>query len=227
MVTLEVYTDLRGRLGPARDQGPRPTCLAFAASDLHAAVRPGWTPLSCEAAFHHAQRRAGRPPSSGAGLGFMLDALREDGQPAEDDWPYVITPPANDDWTTPPEGGAWFTRKGQDLHFNYTSIIDALLAGRPALILLRLSASFYRPDAMGLMHPAPDEVGDPALGHAVLAVGHGRIEDDPAILVRNSWGSGWGAAGHAWLTQSYVEPRLYGFALLEEDDHVPSHSAAA
>ncbi|MBK1967717.1 C1 family peptidase [Brevundimonas phoenicis] len=227
MSTVDVQTDLRGRLGPARDQGQRPTCLAFAATDLHAAMRPGWTPLSCEAAFHHAQKRAGRPPSTGAGLGFMLDALREDGQPAEDDWPYVPTPPVNDDWSAPPTGGAWFTRKGQALPFDWAAIIDAIHAGRPALILLRLSASFYRPDVEGVVRPKPGEVGDPALGHAVLAVGHGEIDNNPAILVRNSWGLGWGVAGHAWLTQSYVEPRLYGFALLEEDNHVSPHSAAA
>ncbi|WP_298698786.1 C1 family peptidase [Brevundimonas sp.] len=227
MAVLDIKTDLRHRLGPARDQGPRPTCLAFAASDLHAAVRPGWTPLSCEAAFHHAQMRAGRSPSSGAGLGFMLDALREDGQPAEEHWPYVPTPPANDAWSTPPVDGERFTRKGQALPFGWAEIVDALQSERPALILLRLSASFYRPDAAGVVHPAPGEVGDPALGHAVLAVGHGEIGGAPAILVRNSWGTGWGVAGHAWLTQNYVEPRLYGFALLEEDDYVSPHSAAA
>ncbi len=227
MAALDISTDLRHRLGPARDQGPRPTCLAFAASDLHAAVRPGWTPLSCEAAFHHAQNRAGRPPSSGAGLGFMLDALREDGQPAEEHWPYVPTPPANDAWSTPPADGVRFTRKGQPLPFGWVEIIDALQAGRPVLILLRLSASFYRPDAAGVVRPVPGEVGDPALGHAVLAVGHGEIADAPVLLVRNSWGAGWGVAGHAWLTRTYVEPRLYGAALLEEDDHVSPHSVAA
>lgn len=227
MIETKTEIDLRGRLGPARDQGPRPTCLAFAASDLHAAVRPGWTMLSCEAAFHHAQRRAGRPPSVGAGLGFMLDALREDGQPAEDHWPYVPTPPANDVWPTPPSGGDWFTREGEARSGDWDVILAALRAGRPALLLLRLSASFYRPDARGVVRPAPGEQGDPALGHAVLAVGCGQVEDAPAVLIRNSWGPSWGLAGHAWLTDDFVVPRLFGLALFEEDDHVSAHSAAA
>ena len=50
-VTVEVDVDLRGEFGPVRDQGSRPTCLAFAASDSHAGVRAGWRPLSCEFAF--------------------------------------------------------------------------------------------------------------------------------------------------------------------------------
>jgi hypothetical protein len=79
MSVITVSVDLRPLFGPARNQGPRPTCLAFAASDAHAALRSGWAPLSCEYAFYHAQRRAGRPPSKGALLSSMLDAPRQDG----------------------------------------------------------------------------------------------------------------------------------------------------
>ena len=60
MSEIIVLRDLRKHFGDARDQGPRPTCLSFAASDAHAALRTGWTPLSCEFAFYQAQRRAGR-----------------------------------------------------------------------------------------------------------------------------------------------------------------------
>ena len=79
MSDIVVSVDLRSKFGQARNQGLRPTCLAFAASDAHAGMRVGWTPLSCEYAFYQAQRRAGRPPSKGALLSSMLDALREDG----------------------------------------------------------------------------------------------------------------------------------------------------
>ena len=41
--------------GQARNQGARPTCMAFAASDIHAALRRGWSPLSCEYAFYQAR----------------------------------------------------------------------------------------------------------------------------------------------------------------------------
>ena len=82
MTELSVACDLRTLFGEARDQGERPTCLAFAASDTHAALRAGWKPLSCEYAFYHAQRRGGRGPTIGARLPDMLDALRDDGQTA-------------------------------------------------------------------------------------------------------------------------------------------------
>ncbi len=42
-MTPVVQQDLRFRFGTARDQGARPTCLAFAASDTHAALRTPWS----------------------------------------------------------------------------------------------------------------------------------------------------------------------------------------
>jgi len=35
-MAIDVVCDIRHRFGPARDQGMRPTCLAFAVSDAHA-----------------------------------------------------------------------------------------------------------------------------------------------------------------------------------------------
>jgi hypothetical protein len=70
---ITVSVDLWSLFGPARNQRSRPTCLAFAASDAHAALRSGWMPLSCEYAFYQAQRRAGRPPSRDA---VILDVGR-------------------------------------------------------------------------------------------------------------------------------------------------------
>ena len=51
MSSITVRKDLRGRFGPVRDQGVRPTCLAFAASDAHAATREPWAELCCEYLF--------------------------------------------------------------------------------------------------------------------------------------------------------------------------------
>jgi hypothetical protein len=42
-MAIDILCDIRPRFGPARDQGPRPTCLAFAISDAHAALREPWT----------------------------------------------------------------------------------------------------------------------------------------------------------------------------------------
>jgi hypothetical protein len=86
-MNIVVDKDLRGNFGPARDQDPRPTCMAFAASDAHAGVRAGWRPLSVEWAYYYALKRDRGVPHDGATMGGMLAALRLDGQPDEEAWP--------------------------------------------------------------------------------------------------------------------------------------------
>ncbi|KTE19815.1 peptidase C1 [Sphingopyxis sp. H050] len=222
---IAIKTDLRHLLGPVRDQGARPTCLAFAASDGHAALRDG-TPLSCEYAYFHAQRRGGRAADQGATLSTMLDALRLDGQPAESGWPYLDIVPG-DEWAPPAMAGPCFGRKGGAATLDFSSILASLDANRPVLLLSTLSVSFFQPTGEGLVDPANDEMPDASLRHAILAVGHGLADGQSAILVRNSWGVGWGVEGHAWLTEKFLKPRLFATAILTEEIDVPSHSAAA
>ncbi|MBV9840653.1 MAG: peptidase C1 [Sphingomonadaceae bacterium] len=228
MTVVTVLNDLRAELGAARNQGPRPTCLAFAASDAHAALRPGWEPLSCEFAFYHAQRRAGRPPDSGATLDAMLTTLRHDGQPAEPGWPYLAATPTDVAvWSPPAEVGPRFGRLGAPQAASVDGVIGEIGAGRPMILLLMLSRSFYAPGADAVIREAAGEAPEPARRHAVVAVGHGTVSGERVILVRNSWGCGWGDAGHGWLTESFIAPRLFAAALLTEDVDVSAGSAAA
>lgn len=225
---IDIVTDLRPLLGAARDQGARPTCLAFAASDAHAALRDGWCPLSCEYAFFHAHKRTGTPPNRGASLAAMLDALRLDGQPAEIDWPYLDAVPLDlSQWVPPIDVGPCFGRDGAKGTHLIPPIQETLDSGKPVLLLTMLSHSFYTPVNGGLVDPANDEKPDPTLRHAVVAVGHGTVGGQTAILVRNSWGASWGANGHAWLTEKFLRPRLFATAILTEDIDVSSSAAAA
>lgn len=202
--------------------------MAFAASDAHAALRSGWAPLSCEYAFYQAQRRAGRPPNRGALLSSMLDALREDGQPEEGGWPYLPETPADEaSWAPPPEIGPRFARNGKRYEPSLDQIIHALDQGRPVIILLTLSRAFYSPSAQAVVHPASGEGPEPARRHAVVGVGHGTVDGQRAILIRNSWGLKWGDAGHAWLTELFLQPRIFAAAILTEEIDVSTRSAAA
>jgi hypothetical protein len=230
MTDILISVDLRSEFGPARNQGSRPTCMAFAASDAHAGLRGGWAPLSCEYAFYQAQRRAGRPPNKGALLSSMLDALREEGQPEESSWPYLsATPTDSASWIPPATVGKLFGRAGEKCPTSLDQIIDELNQGRPVIILLMLSRAFYNynPATQGVIHPAAGEAPEPARRHAVTAVGHGKVSADRAILIRNSWGERWGVGGYGWLTEPFLGPRIFAAAKLTEDVDVPAHPAAA
>jgi hypothetical protein len=143
MTEITIKIDLRALFGPVRDQGQRPTCLAFAASDTHASLRNPWAPLSCEFLFYHAQRRASRKPSQGALLDSVLEVLRHDGQPHENGWPYLVEVPVDLSQWVPPAGVApLFRRAGEETRSAMDTIIGELAQGRPVIVLTRLSWSF-------------------------------------------------------------------------------------
>ena len=217
MSQIVVVTDLRTKFGPARDQGSRPTCMAFAASDAHAALRGAWRPLSCEYAFFHAQRRAGRPPAIGALLSSMLEALREDGQPEEAAWPYSDKTPDAKSWAPPKKLSSLFARNGQKVQHSFDRVVAALDQGNPVVVLLMLSQAFRKPTSDAIIDPAAGEVPEPQRRHAVIAVAHGMVDGQRAILIRNSWGQNWGDRGYGWLTEKFLAPRIFAAAVLLED----------
>jgi len=212
-MAVSVDCDLRHLFGPARDQGSRPTCMAFAASDAHAAVRPGWEPLSCEYAYYHALHYDGGAPSDGATLPGMMVAIAQDGQPYEADWPYLSALP-NDltQWKPPATVGQLF-RRGSEVRLA-TELYALLNGGSPVIVAMTLSKAFYTPGPEGIVTGSEPII--PALRHAVIALGHGRQGSERLVLVRNSWGERWGANGYAWLAESYLTPRIIALAIMKE-----------
>jgi hypothetical protein len=89
MSAITVRKDLIGRFGPAREQGLRETCLAFAMSDAHAAALGPWCPLSCEYLFHQAKQIDKTPAKDGTTFYAICWALDKVGQPVETEWPYL------------------------------------------------------------------------------------------------------------------------------------------
>ena len=227
MTNIDERQNLRNLFGPVRDQGARPTCLAFAVSDLHAALRDAWAPLSCEFVFYHAQRRAGRPPTVGATVQAMFEALRHDGQPQERGWRYLAATPKDVElWKPPQDVGGIYHRSAKKQEIVIDEMIDTLDLGQPLLVLMYLSASFYLVGTDGFVDPPPSEKADVMRRHAVVAIGHGAHRGRRAILIRNSWGDEWGQSGYAWLAEEYLIARMFGLATLMEHMYVTSPTDA-
>ena len=210
---ITVEKDLRGIFGSARDQDPRPTCMAFAASDAHAAVRPGWDPLSVEWAYHYALKRDRAQPHDGVSLRAMLATLREDGQPLDAVWPYIASMfTDNARYSPPPTSEPIYRRNNARITATTDDVIMHLDQDRPTLFTMSISRSFFFAPPTGLV--AINEPIEHDRVHALVAVGHGHTRTERFVLARNSWGPGWALDGHAWLGVSYLQPRLLAAAVL-------------
>jgi hypothetical protein len=207
MSSVTVRKDLRNRFGPPRDQGMRPTCLAFATSDAHAAARGPWEELSCEYLYYRAKERENTHPTTGAKPSSVRQALEYDGQPIESNWAYLDAIPTDlMQWVPPSSVNTVFRRASTLLSGGFDEAWDSVEAGTPVLIVMTISNTFYTPDGDGVVNSI--EAVDPARRHAVVAVASGEHSGANCLLGRNSWGETWGLQGHAWLAEPYIEPRI-------------------
>jgi len=204
---IKIIVDLRDQFVAIRDQGTRPTCMAFAASDAHSFARGSAEALSAEYAFFQAVRRtASKDRTKGVSLRLMSQTISHDGQPGEIGWPYLSNLSTTDKWEPPDNPGTIFCRKTNLLGADVASVYSNLDACRPVILVINISQSFLRATP-GTVLRAP--ANEPRINtHAVVALGYGESEGERCLLIRNSWGKGWCDAGYAWVHEDYLKLRL-------------------
>lgn len=138
-------------------------------------------------------------------------ALADEGQPVETAWPYTLDQLIP--WMPPTITSPLYKTVMTLGTLTFDGVVAALNAGTPVVLGLVITDAFYRPDEAGRI---PDRTPDIERGsHAVLAVGHGAdTASGPSLLIRNSWGPGWGQGGYAWLPRPYVDRQLHEIGLL-------------
>ncbi len=121
----------------------------------------------------------------------------------EDAWPYDITKYDS----KPPQSCYTEALNYQTLTYvglsDFNDIQTALAGGLPVQIGILVFESFEKVGSDGMV-PLPKSTEKLMGGHAVLAVGYKTINNSPYLIVRNSWGTGWGDHGYFYLPASYL-----------------------
>ncbi|MFT4031674.1 MAG: C1 family peptidase [Siphonobacter sp.] len=97
------------------------------------------------------------------------------------------------------------------------TIKNNLVAGLPCMFGFTVYSSYTTAGSNGGKFPFPKTTESTVGGHAVVAVGYddNLVIKNPAggsttgaLLIRNSWGTGWGDGGYGWLPYEYVLQKL-------------------
>jgi hypothetical protein len=203
--------DLSVGWGPSHFQGKRPTCLAFVLSDLNRHANNVVLALSAEYLYRSAAKRM---PNWQAGHGLYLapalEAVAQPGQPTALACPYAADEPAERPPNLPAlpivaaSASRLYASPVQAADVDSAKVAAELLSGNPVGLVLKLTESFFKP-VMGTIDFSNNVLD--GLHHAVVAIGmglHGTTQE-PYIRIRNSWGTGWGDGGNAWLPFNYVD----------------------
>lgn len=159
---------------------------------------------------------------TGAFLRSTMGAMAIFGIPPEEYWPYIVA-----DYEKEPSAFCYaFAQNYQSISYYRldpsgtikTTLLNQiktnLAGGLPSMFGFTVYNSYTQAGTTGkLPYPTAGEkiVG----GHAIVAVGYddkmkiknanpGAVETTGALLIRNSWGTGWGVAGYGWLPYEYV-----------------------
>jgi C1A family cysteine protease len=197
--------DFRSAQTAVRDQGERQACVGFAVSAAHEWMGSSET-RSPEDALWAAHQIGGPPGVEATQLVWALQGLAVHSHASETSWPFGNPPwPANrpaaagnasEQRTLPP----W-----SEIARTFAAAQDELSAGLAVLLSLWFVTGAWD-GRTGVIDAPPGRVT--RTGHAVLAVGTANLAGVDTIIVKNSWGPGWGAAGYGQVTRDYLESYL-------------------
>jgi len=224
--TLAGSVDLRAWCSPIEDQGNLGSCTAQAGVGLveYFERRAFNRHIDASRLFLYKTTRnlLHWTGDTGAFLRSTMQALTVFGVPPEEYWRYQIS----DFEKEPPAFCYSFAQNYQAITYYrldpygttpanlLTRIKTNLSAGLPSMFGFTVYQSYGQAQASGKFpYPSPNEQVEG--GHAVDAVGYddtlkikntnpGGAETTGALLIRNSWGPGWGNHGYGWLPYEYV-----------------------
>jgi C1A family cysteine protease len=201
--------DLRSHMSPVVDQGELGSCTANAiVSGLreYLMLKNGSPLIRLSRLFlywHERKIEGTVSEDSGAYIRDGMKVLQKIGVCPEADYPYQISHFTNTPTAKAEQDAAAFKISAYHRVLSLHSLKSSIAEGFPVVIGIAVYASFESEEVAKTGHvPIPNTQKEQCLGgHAMLAVGY----DDAAghVIVRNSWGEGWGDKGYCYLPYGY------------------------
>jgi C1A family cysteine protease len=218
---LPPLVDMRAHCPAVYDQGQLGSCTAnalgaaFEFDQIKEKVPHIWRPARLFIYYNERSIEGDIGQDNGAQIRDGIKSLASQGACSEDLWPYDISQFA----TTPPP--KCYTNAAKHLIQNYSSVPQVMsqikgccASGYPVVFGFTVYESFESQQVASsgvLAMPGSSEqvVG----GHAVLCVGYDdtmTVQNPDGststgmVLVRNSWGTGWGQSGYFWMPYDYI-----------------------
>ena len=197
--------DHRHRQTPVRNQGDRPTCVGFAVSAALEWMEGDSLVRSPEDAIWAGHQEGGPTHLEETSVSLALSGLTRLRHAQESAWPYG-TP----SWPAPRPSKARLSKYQTTLPLwrknpgSWDAVRRALANENAVVLTLRFVASAWL--SSGPEVDAPPGRKCPT-NHAVLVVGIAETSDRLAesVIVKNSWGVGWGLAGYGFVSRRYLE----------------------
>lgn len=224
--SLPAAVDLRAWCSPIEDQGSIGSCTAHAGVGIveYYEKKAFGKYIDASRLFLYKVTRnlSHWTGDTGAFLRTTMGALVLFGAPPEEYWPYKIA-----DFDREPTAFCYaFAQSYQAIKYYrhdppgtakdilLNRIKKYLAAGHPSIFGFTVYSSLGQADNSGKI-PYPCKGEKIEGGHAIVAIGYddkikiknsgscGK-ETTGALLIRNSWGTGWGDGGYGWLPYEYV-----------------------
>lgn len=211
-------------LPPVENQGNTNSCTANAAVGLveylYRWATGEYDDFSRLFIYYNARKLLGLTTDKGTFIRTTFKALRVFGVPPEKEWPFDVE---------------LLNQEPKPYHYAYASNFKTMNYARvdgygqpPGTVLKQLKQILYTgfpvefgfpvyssiQNLQNFLIPVPGKTDKQLGGHAVLAVGYNEdvvyLDDKGeskkgAIIIRNSWGAGWGDHGYAFLPYWYFE----------------------
>ena len=191
--------DFRVYAPPVKDQDGEGACVAFSGTTLHQTSRAmqGMTAASLSCGHLYGQINGGQ--DGGAVVEDALKALEQTGQCTTLEVGDLAWQPRK--W--PASAGTVAARFKVEIGGEVTTfeeICSLLEAGKLVAIGIDCGRNF-NPDGAGVL---PDQAGAGG-GHGLPVLGKKKIGGVWHLIIRNSWGTGWGDRGDCYMPRSYID----------------------